>query len=260
MEDTKLPVKQTLEGAKLSQLKWLLYGQPGIGKSTFFSKAVEGKRAPLFLYTDPGLRFIEAYKKPIMSWKQFRITVKDSIIKANPKLYSMIVLDTADLLFRMCRKEVCASKNIAHVSDLEWGKGYDLVRDEFEQVISLLARWCDDHQTGLAFISHMKDVEIRGRSVKTNKLVPTLPKQASDIIMPLCDIIAYAGFEQAKADRAKGAEMDRVCIFEPDETLEAKDRTGLLPPKCKLDYDTVKECLEGGSAEVEEETDEVVED
>ncbi len=167
----------------------------------------------------------------------------------------MIVLDTADLLFRMCRKEVCLKKNISHVSDLEWGKGYDLVRDEFEQTISLLARWCDDRGVGLAFISHSKDVDIRGRTQKTNKLVPTLPKQCHDILAPLCDIIGYAGFTQEKADRAADGEMGRVILFTPDETVEAKDRSGLLPEKCKLDWEAVKECLEGSSDEeaVEEE-------
>lgn len=253
MMDNTLPTKQTIEGAKLSHLKWLLYGPPGIGKSTFFSKAVDGRRAPIFLYTDPGLRFIKAYKKPIMAWGQFKGIVKETFIKANPKLYSMVVLDTTDLLFRMCRQEVCAKKNISHVSDLEWGKGYDLVRDEFEQVIALLARWCDDHETGLAFVSHSKDVEIRGRTTKTNKLVPTLPKQCHDIIAPLCDVIGYAGFTVEKADRTPDGEMGRVVIFEPDETLEAKDRTGLLPSKCRLDYDAVKECLEGGGEEEVEE-------
>lgn len=255
-----LPTKQTLEECSLSDLKWLLYGSPGIGKSTFFSKAVKGTRKPLFLYTDPGLRFIRAYKKPIMTWLEFKKIVKEDLIKANPKAYSMIVLDTIDLLFRMCRKEVCTAKNITHVSDLEWGKGYDLVRDEFELVIALLARWCDGSGVGLAFISHSKDVEIRGRTNKTNKLVPTLAKQGADIIMPLCDIIGYAGFTQDKADRTKGAEMDRVVIFAPDETVEAKDRTGLLPASCKLDYDVVKECLEGGTSEEEETVEEVVEE
>ena len=252
-----LPTKQTIEGAELSALKWLLYGPPGIGKSTFFSKAIKGNRKPLFLFTDPGLRFIKAYKKPIMTWREFSKVVKEDIIKANPKLYSMVVIDTADLLFRMCRAEVCLKKNISHVSDLEWGKGYDLVRDEFEQVISLLARWCDDHDTGLAFISHSKDVDIRGRTQKTNKLVPTLPKQCHDIIAPLCDIIGYAGFTQEKADRVDG-EMGRVILFTPDETVEAKDRSGLFPEKCKLDWDAVKECLDGPGAE--KEVEEVVED
>ena len=254
-----LPTKQTLEGAQLSNLKWLLYGPPGIGKSTFFSKATDGKRAPLFLYTDPGLRFLKAYKKPIMAWREFSQIVKNDIIKANPRIYSMIVIDTADLLFRMCRRELCLKRNIEHISDEQWGKGYDLVRDDFEQTIAMLANWCDTHETGLAFISHMKDVEIRGRTVKTNKLVPTLPKQAYDIIMPLCDIIGYAGFEQGKADRSKDAEMGRVVIFEPDETVEAKDRTGLLPAKCALDYDVVKQALEGDSTETEESEEEVEE-
>lgn len=261
MAISSLPTKQTLDIVKLSSLTWLVYGNPGIGKSTFFSKATDGKKSPLFLFSDPGLKFIKAYKKPVLSWREFdKVYVRELLIKANPKIYSMIVLDTVDILFRMCRKEVCLKKNISHVSDLEWGKGYDLVRDEFEQTISLLANWGNDNGIGLAFISHAKDVDIRGRDKKTNKLIPTIPKQCRDIIMPLCDIIAYAGFTQEKADRTPDGEMGRVLITEPDETLEAKDRTGMLPARCKLDYDAVREAFEGGADSGEEVTEETVEE
>lgn len=252
MSTDLLPVEQTLEGSKLSQLKWLLYGPPGIGKSTFFSKAEEGNKIPLFLHTDPGLRFIRAAKKPIASWAQFKAHVKQLLVSHSA--YSIIVLDTVDLLFRMCRREVCQARGIEHISDEQWGKGYDLVRDAFELEIAKLATL----NTGLAFISHSKDVEIRGRSIRTSKLVPTLPKQGHDIVVPLCDVIGYAGFSVEKADQYEDGSMGRVVQFTPDETVEAKDRTGLLPAKCKLDFDTVKGYLEGetikeeGYAEPEE--------
>lgn len=246
-----LPEKQTLEGSKISELKWLLYGCAGIGKSTFFSKASDGNRKPLFLHTDPGLRFIQAYKIPIFSWKQFDHYVKELTKdggKAAGKKYSMIVLDTTDLLFRMCRRDICKARNLEHISDAEWGKGYDLVRDAFEQTIVKLAK-LDEAKIGLAFISHAKDVEIRGRAIRTSKLVPTLPKQCHDIVAPLVDIIGYAGFSEAKADKTKDGEMGRIVMFSPDETVEAKDRTGLLPARTRLDFEVVKECLEGNPPE-----------
>jgi len=242
-----LPTTPTLEGSKISQLKWLLYGPPGIGKSTFFSKAVDGKRMPLFLYTDPGLRFIKALKRPIMSWRGFKKYV-DLLVTTQPKHVSMVVIDTADLLFRLCRREVCQARGIEHVSDEQWGKGYDMVRDEFEQEIAKLAKLSDAGGMGLAFISHSKDVEIRGRTVRTSKLVPTLPKQAHDIVTPMCDVIGYAGFTMEKADREGKDALGRVVYFEPDETVEAKDRSGLLPARCRLDFDEVRKYLEGDTA------------
>mgnify|MGYP001581697318 CR=1 FL=1 len=249
-----IPTVATLEGSDISELKWLLYGPPGIGKSSFFAKAkktVKGVlKQPWFLHTDPGLRFIKALKTPILAWKTFKKIVKE-VTERPPKHVSMLVLDTADLLFRMCRKEVCQARGLEHISDAEWGKGYDMVRDEFEQEVAKLAL-LDQHGIGLAFISHSKDVDIRGRTVKTNKLVPTLPKQAHDLIAPLCDVIGYAGFSIERADRTPEGEMGRIVQFEPDETVEAKDRTGLLPAKCRLDFDMVKEALEGKAPSEEE--------
>lgn len=250
-----LPTKQTLEGARFSQLKWLVYGPPGIGKSTFFSKATDGARAPLFLNTDPGLRFIKTIKHPITSWSQFS-SVVDTLVNKPTAHYSIVVLDTVDILFRMCRKFVCDRENINHVSELEYGKGSDMVRDQFELQIAKLAL-LDQHGTGLAFISHSKDVEVRGRAIRTSKIVPTMQNAAYGIVAPLCDVIGYAGFTVTKADEANPDGIGRVVHFNPDETHEAKDRTGMLPEKCKLDFNVVRKYLEeGGVAEDEEQEEE----
>lgn len=255
MSIVQLPTKQTLEGSKFSQLKWLIYGPPGIGKSTFFSKAIDEERKPLFLNTDPGLRFIKAIKQPISSWSQFT-NVVDTLVAKPSGLYSIVVLDTVDILFRMCRKFVCDREGINHVSELEWGKGTDLVRDQFELAITKLAL-LDQHGTGLAFISHSKDVEVRGRAIRTSKIMPTMQNAAYGIIAPLCDVIGYAGFTVTKADESNPDGIGRVVHWNPDETHEAKDRTGMLPEKCKLDFDVVRKYLEEGG--MDEESEEVEE-
>lgn len=250
-----LPTKQTLEGSRLHEMKWLIYGPAGIGKSTFLSRAAAAGRSPLFLHTDPGLRFIKAYKKPILGWPQFQ-DVAGGLVRAAERgdalPYSMVVLDTVDILFRQARKYVCDKRGIEHISDEEWGKGYDIVRDEFELQLARLAA-LDQYGIGLGMISHSKDVEIKGRAIRTNKIVPTVPSQAYAMISGLCDVIGYCGYSNERADRQDEG-LGRMIHFEPDETFEAKDRTGLLPKKCKLDFDVVRQYLEeGGVGEAEPE-------
>jgi len=252
----QLPTKPVLEGARFSQLKWLLYGPPGIGKSTFFSKMVDGERRPIYLNTDPGLRFLNVMKLPILSWRQFTDAVDTLVAKPSP-LYSIVVLDTIDILFRMARKFVCDREGINHVSELEWGKGSDMVRDQFDLQIAKLAL-LDQHGIGLGFISHSKDVEVRGRAVKTSKIVPSMQGGAYTAVAPLCDVIGYAGFTSEKPSKENPDGIGRAVYFNPDETYDAKDRTGMLPAKCKLDFDVVRGYLEeggieeGGGEEVEE--------
>lgn len=81
------------------------------------------------------------------------------------------------------------------------------------------------------------------------------------MIAPLCDVIGYAGFTVTKADESNPDGIGRVIHFNPDETHDAKDRTGMLPEKCKLDFDVVRKYLEeGGMEESEEDGAEEVEE
>ena len=251
----ELPTKPVLKGAKFNQLKWLVYGASGIGKSTFFSKMEDNGRLPIFMATDPGHSFMKVISMPVFSWKNFSDAVDTLVAKPSP-VYSIVVLDTVDILFRMCRAFVCSREGINHVSELEWGKGTDMVRDLFELQIAKLAQ-LDRYGIGLGFISHAKDVEVRGRTIRTSKVMPTMQNAAYGIIAPLCDVIGMAGFRAVKADAANPDGLDRIIQFAPDETVEAKDRTGMLPATCKLDFDIVRGHLEGGG--IEEGTEEVEE-
>lgn len=231
------------EVPSMNKLIWLIYGAPGIGKSTLFSKFPNA----LFLYTDPGLSFITAMKHPVEKWNQFKEAVKE--LSANPKpKYGIVVVDTIDLLWSMCVSYICTARGIEHQSDEAWGKGYEMIEREFkvpiQQLCMLKAKNC-----GVAFISHATEVEIRGRIVKTSKVVPTLAKAARKIVLPLCDVIGYCGFSLSQNQDVDLA-SPRYLFFKPDETLEAKDRTKVLPDKCLLDIEVIKKCFNEPKATV----------
>jgi hypothetical protein len=218
----------------------MIYGAPGIGKSTLFSKFPNA----LFLYTDPGLTFLTAFKQPIAKWQDFKDSVKELIAQAKPA-YGIVVVDTVDLLWAQCVEHVCKANGIVHESDMQWGKAYAMIEREFkipiQQLCMLKSKGC-----GVAFISHAMDVEIRGRIIKTSKIVPTLPKKARSIILPLCDVIGYCGFS-LNTSQDVDLNSPRYLFFKPDETLEAKDRTTILPEKCLLDIEHLKKCFDGGT-------------
>lgn len=216
-DEIKLPADTILEGAKMNELIWFIYGPPGIGKSTFVSKCKD----TLFLSTDQGLRFLNVYKRPLASWQDFKKYIK-LLRETKPKRYKAIAIDTIDIVFKMCRKYVLDKRGLEHQSDEQWGKAYDLVNTEFELTMAKLCNL----PYGIFFISHAKEIEIRGRAVRTNKIVPTLINQAYKAIAPMADIITYMGFDEKAADSEDGR---RKMFFQPQETIEAKDRTSKLP-------------------------------
>jgi len=235
-----LPEKMTTVARRIQDFSMLLYGPPKIGKSTFASRMeVEGYKyaRPLFLATEPGLRHLDVYKSQINNWPRFKKVVQE--LEAHKKWYGVKIVDTVDVLFKQCISYICEKRHFEHPSDEDWGKGYELILDEFAKWVLRLIYL----PGGTVFISHSQDREFKSRIQKITKTMPTLTNSCRKVIIPVVDIIAYCGFDIIE----EGDETveKRVMIFEPSETLEAGDRTGRMPPKIPLSYNAFKRAFYG---------------
>lgn len=116
------------------KVKMVLYGAPGVGKSTFASKAPN----PLFICSDGNFEWLdlpEEHGIEVSSWKEAKE------IFANKELlnkYETIVLDLTEDLFKWCEAEFVQKNKLEHVGDLGYGKGYQITRDNFFIEISKL--------------------------------------------------------------------------------------------------------------------------
>ena len=116
------------------KVKMVLYGAPGVGKSTFASKAPN----PLFICSDGNFEWLdlpEEHGIEVSSWKEAKE------IFANKELldkYETIVLDLTEDLFKWCEAEFVQKNRLEHVGDLGYGKGYQITRDNFLVEISKL--------------------------------------------------------------------------------------------------------------------------
>lgn len=233
--DKVMSSEPKISPAPFEKKKFLIYGPAGVGKSTFFSKF----KNHLFLNTDPGLEFIKTRNIPITSWKQFKKLVEELVAKQTiggphyDKAYDnmIVVIDLIDGVQALCRKSILNKYGLAHESDTPYGKTFDMVKSEFQTVIGSLAA-----VYGVGFISHAKDIEIKGRFDKLSKIVPTISGGAGRFVEGMCDFIGYCEMSTTKEEKALG---DRYITFKPAEDLTAKDRAGVFPNKMPLDFDVV---------------------
>lgn len=227
-----LPTHKTPPRTDLADLTVLIYGAPKIGKSTFCS---QGDHA-VFLATEAGLNHLDTYQVPVATWPELQDACAE--IAAGQHDFRTVIIDTIDNALQMCEHAVCERHGIKHPSDLEYGKGYALVTNEFTRVLTKLALL----PYGLYLISHAEQIEVKTRTDKYKKWVPSLGGKARKAVLSLMDIILYADIEDAMAAEGHPTEL-RVLRTKPTTSYEAGDRTGRLPDTLPLDYQAFRDAF-----------------
>jgi len=225
-----LPSVATKREDRLEKYVTLIYGPPGIGKSTLASNFPK----PVFLVTEKGQKGLSVYPVGIPDWLHMRAAVKALRMQKND--FQTIVIDTIDLAFKFCSDYICKKHHITHPSDESWGKGWEFLVDEFTRVIVAL----QNLDKGIVFISHAKDMEMKLRTITLTKTVPSLTGTGRKIILPFVDIAGYCTMDILdNLTEEETFRERRVILFGASEAYESKDRSGFLPKKTLLHFNNV---------------------
>jgi len=231
-----LPTKRTSPKTSITEYTTLIYGEPKIGKTTFASRFP----AALFIATEPGHDALSVYKVDVSTWTEFLETA--ALIAKGDHGFETIVIDTVDNLFDMCSDYIRKKHGFEHESDLDYGKGWSLVREEFERKIVKLSLL----PYGLVFISHAEAREIKTRTATLTKYTPTLPTSARKVLIPLVSNILF--LQSIHTEEGE----QRVIRCQPSENWEAGCRVSGMPDRLPLDYEVFAETYEraahGGDA------------
>jgi hypothetical protein len=202
----------------------LVYGKQKCGKSEFCAQA----ESALFLATEAGLKSLDVYKLLISSWDELLDGAKEIAEGKHP--FKMVIIDTVDNAYRMCSEYILKKFEVAHESDLPYGKGYALVNNEFHRVLTKLSL----QPYGLMLVSHAQEIEVETRTGKITKVVPTLPETPRKIVLGIADVIAYCDVDVIKNDGKTS--YKRVLRTKPSLYYEAGDRTKRLPETLDFDF------------------------
>lgn len=223
-----LPTEKTTPTLDVETAKVLLYGPPKIGKTTLAASL--DPEHTLFVATEPGLGALSVFAQQVRSWEEFR-QIGPELHKGEHQ-FKTVVIDTVDELHKMCTDAVLKQLGVSYPGDLEFGKGWAAVTDEFRLRVGALSSL----GLGVWFISHAKDEEIKQRVGSITKAVPTISGAARKWLTGFCDFIFYAGSEQT----ADGEQ--RVLHTAATENFEAGGRVP-LPDPLPLDATALREAL-----------------
>lgn len=233
-----IPSARTPRVARLSDQVVLLYGEPGIGKTTFAAQFPDA----LFFPTEPGLKHVEVYQVPpdgsgIRSWPQFLAAMSEVFraVQAGTFRFRTLVIDTIGNLWDMVCESVAGKRQAETLGDISKGKGWILARFEFDRVLRHAAQL----GLGLLLISHSRDREESTDQGMVVKAMPRLQKTAEDVLNPLADFILYCRSETVIGPDGKPTRV-RAIRTKGSPAWVAKDRTGRLPDPILLDYDVFR--------------------
>lgn len=216
-----IPTAKSKPKERFEENLTLIYGAPKVGKSTFCA----GLDSPLFLDTESGLNNLEVFKTGIDSWETFKEAYRELKSQQGKLPFKTLVIDTIDNLWQMCCDYICKQNKVVHESELEWGKGYAMVKREFNMALAAYRQL----GMGMIYTSHAEAREIATRVGKYTRYEPTMPKKCAEAILPSVDFILYA----ENQDDAEGTEK-RVIHTKPSKFWNAGDRTGKLPEEIDL--------------------------
>ena len=214
----QLPTERTPAVRKSPRLL-TLFGQSKVGKTTTLATLDNC----LIIDTEMGTDMIEAMKVNANSLQEVMATIK--ALRENQGQYDYIAVDTIDNIVHWMEEFVCQQEGVKTIGDLEFGKGYAIVRDNVMKIISQLKPLANK---GVILIGHRKKTLIATESdIKVNTSSLDLSGKLKNFIMADSDAIGYV---------FRDAEGTLKVSFVADDETEAGARCEHLRGQV-LDFD-----------------------
>lgn len=227
-------------------IKMAIYGEPGVGKSTFAAKAPK----PFFITTDGNYEYLEDFcgAKPEDHVQCFSWAEMKKAFSRDFSNYETIVVDLLEDSYLWAENEFCKDNRIQHISDLGYGKGYGILgNDFFIEYQKLLAQ-----PKNVILIMHgVSEVLKDRRGVEYTKYGPSKLVREK-LITQIEGRVRF--FLRAYAEAAEDAEgklvTKRYLSMSPDGNTEYGITRGLnsdIPRAIPLDWDTFASVVDNAS-------------
>jgi len=247
-EAMRIPTKKKEAVSKLSDLTILIYGAPKIGKSTFAAQLP----GACFIPTEAGLNSIECLsmaeplgKECFTCWEEVRgaaiaLEKRGQEVKPEEDHISTVIIDTAEEMISLASEYVVSEHNVKsekqveHISEIGYGKGYNALWLQAREVIQRLAKT----RYGLWIIAHEVQKTKEGPDGEYQYTCPGISGKIGNSLAAIADMILFIDLVP------EGEEEKRIIRTKPTIYLQAGDRTGKLPAVLPFEYDGLRQAFE----------------
>lgn len=229
-------MQEVIRGKRSQCRRLLMYGQHGIGKSTFGANAPR----PLVLTLEDGLDDVGCDRTPLLkkTSEVARWLIDLGGDEEHP--YKTVVLDTVDWLEKLIWQATVDDINkdaVKSIEDIGYGKGYILALKRWESLLNMLD-CCRARGMNVILLSHAKVERFSPPdSDPYDRWSPDLHKAAAALVQEWVDEVLFAtrqvstitreSFGQTRTRAIGGG--DRIVHTEGAATHAAKRRIAMPP-------------------------------
>jgi hypothetical protein len=235
-------------------LRMLVYGVPGVGKSTLVADAPE----PIFADAEQGTLGLDVARVPIARWGALVDLVAE--LRESKHSYKSLVLDTLDAIERLLAVAVCADNDSATIEDVGggYGKGWTQVAERWDRLMQDLAALQAERRMNVIALAHANVETFRDPAgADWQRWTLRLAKKSSAAWLGWSEEVLFAtrDVQSGKRERGKGKGGERVLYTEWAPGREAKNRRN-LPGRLPLDWQALAAALRAGAAQAKRKRDE----
>ena len=233
-----LPTEATAPTKRWQDQRFLMIGQAGCGKSTFWSHDPNA----LFLDTEGNLTHLAVKKVAVRSWEDFR-EVYGLLYQAQAAStfpYSTLVIDTGDRLLACAEEEVIGrakekfknkADQIHTIGDIPEGVGWSACTKLMMTALDKL----DQFPSALVMIAHVKQTKVEEPTSKYDKETISLWGGIGT------NVLGWVKHTMHLTSYYTGDTIHRYVRTLPSKGLESKSHGGLLKDKTEWKTADLKE-------------------
>lgn len=197
-----------LTGKQPRPRRILLYGQHGVGKSTWAADAP----APIFLDIEGGLGDIDCAKTDQLK-SYGDVVAAISWLISNGSDFRTVVLDSVDWLERLIFAAVANDAGKATVADIGFGKGYVEATRKWDFILSSLEALRHTGK-GIILLGHARVMRFENPETPAyDRYELDLHKSSNGLIQEWCDEVLFASFRVFTRTEITGFGRERTMVL-----------------------------------------------
>jgi hypothetical protein len=231
-------------------LRVIIYGQPGVGKSTFASQWPE----PLFIDCEQRTSHLDVSRIEVKTWADI-LNIMREVLAADEAPCKTMVFDTLDHMEYLIHDHLCAAEKCESIEDYGggYGKGYTATVDQWRK-FAIGVEKLRNKGFNIVMLAHAHVKTFKNPLGEDyDKWQLKMNHKSANFLKEKCDALGFAHFEElilsgaSKMDKAKVVvtdDSDRLLTFQHSAAYESKQGVN-LPGEVPLDYTAFEEARNG---------------